>query len=603
MTEYIMKKRFISLFLVVIMITITIFTPFQVYATKNGTNQKTTDQLNQILETAPASEEIPIMVELLDVDDTMMEKRLRDDYPKEAELYDALNSNPLIDVEMDAVQKLLAAKRKIYKDLYDESNGRALSDICSILDVGNELVQFCSSYSPFIFMRLKPESITKILTLDCIISIDYDPPMEAEDELSYMTKVSRSKYLRDNMSLLGSGVGVGMIEAYGFPSTSNTSYTELYGKSIILDPNVSLTYDSHAAKVASIIIGKNNGCAPSATLYATHVADTGSSFYERIEWLLSRTSPVVSIINMSMGYGASSTYDSRAKWVDHIAMQHDVHFVKSSGNYHSTNNPNLIVTSPGLAYNGITVGAYYPNKSQPWDTSYSTLSTYSCWLTGSTTAVKPDLVSPGGDTSGVNEYSISGLGTSHGTSFSCAMVSGLSAQLISCNPALATQQRALKAILLATAWKTLDSASGSTAISGSSYLYSKQGVGKIDGKNAYYTIVNALYRQALLASGDFPYTCTAYFSSSASSARVSLVWLKRNKITGSHSGGTPSNPSISDLDLYVYDPNGNLVGSSTTTRGNVEIVQFSPSTSGYYTIKVTRASGTTTEDAFAVAWW
>ncbi len=480
-----------------------------------------------------------------------------------------------------------------------------------------EDVRFQSRYSPFLCLDISREGLEALVSSEHVYGVEYDYPLTVSPELSYMTKVSRSKYIRDNYGLKGSGVGIGMIESTGLPDTTKSSYTEIYNKNFTRDTGVAVNYMPHAAIVASILVGKNNGCAPNAKLYVTYMSEgennaTHDAVFRRVEWLLGRTDPNVNIINMSAKITTSvlptgvtfteGSYDAASKWFDHIAMQHDVHFVKSSGSVDDPENDVKNVTSPGVAYNGITVGSYTtPDKDQSWETTNSVLSDFSCYLTAENTAFKPDLVAPG------SVYGVSGLGSSSGTSNAAPMVAGIMAQLIGARPALATQQRALKAILLATAWNKLDSP-GFNGVSGSSQIDNRQGAGKVDAKNARYTVNNTLYVQALLSSGSFPYTTTATFSASASSARVALVWLKRNKITGSHyptTSGMPSitNPAISNLDLYVYAPNGTLVASSTTTRGNVEIVQFTPTVSGTYTIKVTRPSGTTDKDALALAWW
>ena len=43
-----------------------------------------------------------------------------------------------------------------------------------------------------------------------------------------------------------------------------------------------------------------------------------------------------------------------------------------------------------------------------------------------------------------------------------------------------------------------------------------------------------------------------------------------------------------DLDLRVYDPNGNYVGGSFSWDNPFEKVNFTPTVSGYYTFKVNR---------------
>ena len=48
---------------------------------------------------------------------------------------------------------------------------------------------------------------------------------------------------------------------------------------------------------------------------------------------------------------------------------------------------------------------------------------------------------------------------------------------------------------------------------------------------------------------------------------------------------------LSNLDLYVYDPNGNLICSSILQHNNYEIVQFIPKITGNYTIVVAGLGG------------
>ena len=54
----------------------------------------------------------------------------------------------------------------------------------------------------------------------------------------------------------------------------------------------------------------------------------------------------------------SGTATGSAKWVDHIAKQHDVHIVFASGNYDKFVNPDYYVSNVGMAYNAFTVGCF-----------------------------------------------------------------------------------------------------------------------------------------------------------------------------------------------------------------------------------------------------
>ena len=60
---------------------------------------------------------------------------------------------------------------------------------------------------------------------------------------------------------------------------------------------------------------------------------------------------------------------------------------------------------------------------------------------------------------------------------------------------------------------------------------------------------------------------------------------------------------LSDWDLEVYDPNGNMVGYSYMKNGNVEVVEFDPGITGNYTINIIKRGGTTEKEFVYLAWW
>ena len=55
------------------------------------------------------------------------------------------------------------------------------------------------------------------------------------------------------------------------------------------------------------------------------------------------------------------------------------------------------------------------------------------------------------------------------------------------------------------------------------------------------------------------------------------------------------------MDLYIYDPLGKVVEYSITTNNNVEIVEFTPTINGNYTVKVTNEYSDTFT-AFGISW-
>ncbi len=59
---------------------------------------------------------------------------------------------------------------------------------------------------------------------------------------------------------------------------------------------------------------------------------------------------------------------------------------------------------------------------------------------------------------------------------------------------------------------------------------------------------------------------------------------------------------LPNLDLEIYDAAGNKIGSSTTIYNNLEIVDFTATIAGNYTIKINRISPTGEKVYYGIAW-
>ena len=102
-------------------------------------------------------------------------------------------------------------------------------------------------------------------------------------------------------------------------------------------------------------------------------------------------------------------------------------------------------------------------------------------------------------------------------------------------------------------------------------------------------------------------------NASETQVRVALTWLKQDVLTSvpddQHDDqgvlDLVEDRPLSDWDLEIYDPNGDLVtnGYSRMRRGNVEIVEFDPQITGTYTIKIVKIGGATEKEFVYLAWW
>ena len=438
-----------------------------------------------------------------------------------------------------------------------------------------------------------------------VTSIDLFENLEAENELATANAISRADYVRDTCGNTGTGVKIGIVESIGLPMLT---VSDLSNATIIR--NGGAAYDFHSTNIARILVGKSYGIAPNAQLYCT-IGHNLSEFYSSIEWLISKG---VNVINASMGFNQSSRlgqYDTIAKWIDHIAIMHDVHFVKSAGN---RGNGDAYITSPGMAYNAITVGGFNDMNtvSHTDDERYISTNGGSSYResVSSGRPEKPNIIAS------AQNIIFDASTTSSGTSYAAPQVTGIIAQLCGYRSALKVKQTAVGAMLAAGASLKLEGVNGSgqrgdsfrsgVRISGSTQISDYEGAGKVNARDARLIASTGNYWGVNISASSFPYTQTVYINASNDSlTRVAIFWLKRNSLAATdHTTGTVAQESIPDLDLKVYAPDGTLVGSSTTTHSNFEIVQFTTPATGTYSIQITKhGTGSTLRENVGIAVW
>ncbi|HAN20374.1 MAG: hypothetical protein A2Y15_08020 [Clostridiales bacterium GWF2_36_10] len=543
--------------------------------------EKISKELKEVLETKNEDELISVDVWFNDADDEEVENEVKTKIGvnKKSFIDDSGDNQP---ATLEKVNQYIETERKISKEKQNAKHDKFLNDYNLYKDFKNieNRVTFKSQYAPVISMKLYKNEI-EILSRDSRVSIIFlRQESEFKDDCNISVPLIRANYTRDTLGLTGSGIKVGQIES-GMPS--NTATSDLAAANITYDPNVAYTNTIHANRVASIIIE----IAPDVEIYSTI---TTSNWRERAEWLLNQG---VNVINMSAGNYSSGTYGSDDKWVDHIAINHSVHFVKSAGNNgEGSFYEDYTITSPGMAYNAITVGAIDDmNTSSQGD---DVIASYSSYAESGTTTNKPDLVAPGSNIT-------TDAGTESGTSFAAPHVTAVIAQMLELSPSLKTKQAAMKSILTASIRHD-----GGLRFNNDSPEFDEYGAGLIDATSSRYTIYNNRYVASYFSAGSAIGSEKSYYFnvSSVYPMRVSLAWSKYNNFSsGSHTGDPDILEPLVDLDIRVYNPNGSLVASSTDVDNNVEIVQFDVYMTGQYHIKIRQCTNINETVWFGVAWW
>ena len=506
------------------------------------------------------------------------------------------------EMDIETVQNYIQTKRQIASTMYQKLNNQFNKDILS-KQSGNTVL-FQSKYSPMTVLTMKKENVLKTATSAIISSIDYvDNSILSEICSSTANSNIGATYLRETSSInaTGAGIKIGMIEN-GLPDLTtgyftNTKMHLVNDQYTAADEEYRQKYIEHATLVAAIMVGKSTtygdttyrGVAPDADLYYG-TSSTKTHFYNLVEQFIDLG---VNIINRSGGFSSNGVYSDITKWVDHIAFQHDIHFVAAAGNF---SNNDIYVLTPGLGFNVITVGnasdgdgSLGNNIVAPSDisnlvlsgTALSDRSSYKATYNG-TEVYKPDICAYG------TNIQFAALEKS-GTSFSAPQVTGIVAQLCQKYSSLLTDNSGVKAILATSAMYKTETNAGTRH--NNTILYDKMGAGIVNARCAYNIKYAGKVHNATLSPTATTYTFTINVPSSYDYLRLGMTWIKKNSVSGSqHENSTATDAPLADYKLEIYygtNTSGTARAFSDAPCTNLEILQFTPTQYGTYTVKVT----------------
>ena len=423
-------------------------------------------------------------------------------------------------------------------------------------------------YSPVVYARLTPQAIRQVAQLN-------DVDQVYEDQLNKPAlEVARSTVRADivqSRGYSGSGIKVGEIEVGGQINTSNP-----YLAGVTQDTTYSCLAD-HAAAVAGDIRSTHptvRGIAPEVSLWI------GGSCAGSGDELTNRSTAAADwgarVFNLSWGHDSNQVVDGLARYYDDLVINSYRTVVVAAGNEGDPGESGN-VGSPGVAYNIITVGSFDDRNTTNW--SDDVMSGFSSWRNPKSTngdRQKPEVTAPGSNiNSTINSAPWVG-NTGSGTSYASPIVAGMAAQLIQRNPTLSYWPEQVKAIIMTTAVHNIEGSERLSEYDGAGGVAADRaddiahGVGGSSGAQSYSCDTDASLDVATLSL------------TAGQRTRATIVW--DNNPAYSEYANRPS----ADLDLQVVSSSSNLIVSSSSWDNNYELVDFTPSSSGTYKLRVKR---------------
>ncbi len=479
--------------------------------------------------------------------------------------YNNTSQKPPRNASLETVNKWIQENWEKQRKYFEKTNKKLFDKInLDIEDV------YISQYSPYVFGKIKKEKfvlntneyLTLLKTNTNINNVFIKSESKIKEQLNYALPsidMPKPSNIMTDTGLSGRGVVVGILEAGGIIDENNPNFKERPLVNVRREWYYKETVSKHATAVASIAAGKF-GIAKECKLLSVELAGNPIS---ETEWMLKKN---VNIINNSWGYDyPSGNYDSTSTYFDYIVHNNWVTIVKSAGNYGNENEPN--VSSPGLGYNVVTVGA--TTSSGHYIADYSSYQE-------NFSISKPTIVAPSGVNFKDNPY---GNEYIEGTSFSAPIVTGLIALYMEKYPALKVYPEYVLSLITASA-TAIDNQFGDEA--DTSGLRDKTGAGLVNFEN-----FNSTYNNSLCFSNPNNNICKikehSMYLNKDQSIRISLAWII------SATGSVDTN-LVTDYDLFVLDNYGNTVASSCSGGNNIEFIDYKAKTSGTYKIVINQYS-------------
>jgi len=418
-------------------------------------------------------------------------------------------------------------------------------------------------YLPVLYAQLPADMILNVVSKWAEIqSIDEAVPYQGSLEFQVPTIESNVVH---NLGITGSGVRVGVIEVGGRINTANP-----YLAGVVQD----LTYSCqhfHAAAVTGIV--RSTDLTRRGNAYGSQVW-VGGSCGGSSSQLSNRSTAAANwgarTFNLSFGANLGGNLGTLDRYYDGLVLNRWRTVVVAAGNNGATGR----VLSPATAYNVIAVGSFDDKNNSTW--ADDTMSSFSSGVDPNSwigDREKPEVAAPG---SNINSTTLASPWTGavgSGTSYAAPAVTGQTALLMQRWTTLQVWPEIVKAIVMATAEHNIEGATRLSELDGAGGVVVDRG--------------DDIARLRHGGRGGRSYNCSqptwtdlaTFTATTGERVRVAMAW--DNDPAYAQYTTRPG----ADLDLWVRSPTGLTAAVSASWDNTYEIVDFTASQTGTYTIR------------------
>ncbi len=543
---------------------------------------------------------------------------------------------------------------KTRREIANQKYIRKSNNIRNTLAISDNDTVFSSQFVPMIIADMTAEEIEKaaknseIDEISLYHELEFRDPSVDADEGVYAKEAMGLADVYGVYGLTGEGVDVGLIESNipgpvpividGEPvldqleeleiDLDDVNVVEAEGHEITPDIHTPSTDHSHSYNTFRVMAGCQTGIAKNINMYATN---TDMFNVEEMLKIETDSEKVIDVLecnfvdwvyeyeynsyyvedNSRTGINYEFPYHSLEKYYDYLVANHNIITVVAGGNggghefdYFDADlksdgtytepywHPGARITSPGMAYNVITVGGYNCNNNLTDTDDF--LVNY-CWkdsFQDMNGCEKPDVIMPMNFPGG-------------GTSVASPALTAQIALMLELKPSLSLYPQAVKAIVLASCHRKVAQTSeqgGQETIEQG--ISERQGAGAPDAWTMASIICQGTYGIGTFGGGSISFNIVQP-SYGADNLNVSVSWIRENTDTNPEEMDTEYNDisegQASNIDLSVYRGD-TIVGTSELEYSSTEMCYIPLSTTdNKYKITLTQES-TLTLVRFGYAW-